>query len=454
MKQRYFIIEEKGTVTKLKDITKDLLARWRADYDRDASAHVLNAALAKTDMAELAYVPMNGAKLKGGFSIEVKTRGITAQRKSGRCWMFAALNILRERVAEKCHLEEFELSQNYLTFYDKLEKANNFLEMVIEHASEPLNTQRMRYVLRAMDDGGFWCEAVDLIEKYGVVPKQVNPESYQSEHTDLFLKTINRLLRKDAMELRELVQQGKDPYARKQEMLAEVYKAECIAFGQPVKQFDFAYRDKDEAYHCDRNLTPKAFYEKYVGQDLREYVPIINEPTSDKELHAPVAFHAIENMYGRDMKALNLPQEELEELCLKQLKDGEPIWFACDAGAFGARKEGVWDPASVQYEQLLGGFDLSMPKGAGLEYRSYASNHAVLLTGVNLDADGQPDRWKIENSWGEDVGEKGYFVCSEAYFRAYGYEAVIQKKHLSEEQKQMLEKPPILVNAWDEDAGW
>ena len=399
-------------MTKLKDITKDLLARWRADYDSDASAHVLNAALAKTDMAELAYIPMNGAKLKGGFSIEVKTRGITAQRKSGRCWMFAALNIL------------------------------------------PLNPPRMRYVRRAMDDGGFWCEAVDLIEKYGVVPKQVNPESYQSEHTALFLKTINRLLRKDAMELRELVQQGKDPYARKEEMLAEVYKAECIAFGQPVEQFDFAYRDKDDAYHCDRALTPKAFYEKYVGQELREYVPIINEPTSDKELHAPVAFHAIENMYGRDMKALNLSQEELEALCLKQLKDGEPIWFACDAGAFGARKEGVWDPASVQYEQLLGGFDLSMPKGAGLEYRSFASNHAVLLTGVNLDADGQPDRWKIENSWGEDVGEKGYFVCSEAYFRAYGYEAVIQKKHLSEAQKQMLEKPPILVNAWDEDAGW
>ena len=258
-------------MTKLKDITKDLLARWRADYDSDASAHVLNAALAKTDMAELAYIPMNGAKLKGGFSIEVKTRGITAQRKSGRCWMFAALNILRERVAEKCHLEEFELSQNYLTFYDKLEKANNFLEMVIEHAGEPLNTQRMRYVLRAMDDGGFWCEAVDLIEKYGVVPKQVNPESYQSEHTALFLKTINRLLRKDAMELRELVQQGKDPYARKEEMLAEVYKAECIAFGQPVEQFDFAYRDKDEAYHCDRALTPKAFYEKALSQQMVDF---------------------------------------------------------------------------------------------------------------------------------------------------------------------------------------
>ena len=438
----------------MREITTELLARWRADYDCDASAHVLNSALAKTDMADLAYVPMNGAKLKGGFSIEVKTRGITAQRKSGRCWMFAALNILREIVAEKCNLEEFELSQNYATFYDKLEKANNFLEMVIENAEEPLNGQLMRYVLRAMDDGGYWCQAVDIIEKYGVVPKQANPESYQSEHTERFLQPINRLLRKDAMELRALVADGKDPSKRKEEMLAEVYRAECIAFGQPVERFDFAYRDKDDAYHCDRNLTPKAFYEKYVEKDLQEYIAILNEPTSDKKMHVPVKFHAIENMVGRDMKALNLPQEEMEELCLKQLKGGEPVWFACDAGAFGARKDGVWDPASVQYEKLLGGFDLSMPKGAGLEYRSFASNHAVLLTGVNLDADGRPDRWKIENSWGEEVGEKGYFVCSEAYFESYGYEAVIHREYLSEEQQKMLENEPVIVRAWDEDAGW
>ncbi len=179
--------------------------------------------------------------------------------------------------------------------------------------------------------------------------------------------------------------------------MAEVYKAACIAFGQPVQSFDFAYRDKDNNYHEERDLTPQAFYQKYVGLSLRDYVAVIN----------------------------------------KQLKHGQAIWFACDAGAFGARKEGIWDPASVQYEALLGGFSTAMPKGKRLEYNSSSATHAMLLTGVHFDKDGQPDRWKIENSWGKDVGDQGYFVCS--------------SRHFSPEQLALLEKEPVVINAWDED---
>ena len=435
----------------MKEITHDMLAQFRTAYAADGQAQVRHSALAKTDMADLAYVPTAGARLKGAFSVEVKTRGITAQQKSGRCWLFAALNILREKVAETCHLDQFELSQNYLSFYDKLEKANNFLEMVIENAQEPIKGQLMQYVLRGMTDGGYWSEAVDLIEKYGVVPKQVQPETYQSEHTDRFVASMNRLLRKDAMELRELVLAGKDPYARKAAMMTEVYKAACIAFGQPVQTFDFAYRDKENNYHEERDLTPQAFYQKYVGLSLRDYVAVINEPTADKPLDTPIQFHAVENMTGCDMKALNLSQEALEALCVKQLKNGQAIWFACDAGAFGARKEGIWDPASVQYEALLGGYSTDMPKGKRLEYNSSSATHAMLLTGVHFDGDGQPDRWKIENSWGQDVGDKGYFVCSEAYFQEFVYEAVIDRRHFSPAQLAMLEKAPVVINAWDED---
>lgn len=194
----------------MSNITEEMLDEFRARYATDREARVLSAAMAKTDMADLAYVPASAALLKGAFPVEVKTRGITAQQKSGRCWLFAALNILREHVAEACGLESFELSQNYLSFYDKLEKANNFLEMAITHAREPLSGQLMRYVMQGMTDGGYWCEARDLIEKYGVVPKLVQPETYQSEHTDRFLTIINRLLRKDAMELRGLVLAGAD----------------------------------------------------------------------------------------------------------------------------------------------------------------------------------------------------------------------------------------------------
>lgn len=436
----------------MKENNDALLQSFRAKVAADPSVSVLNGALAKTDLADLSFVPMQAALHDGPFAVEVKTRGITAQKQSGRCWLFAALNLLREKVAETCNLDEkFELSQNYLSFYDKLEKANNFLEMVIEQAKEPVKGQSMQYVLRGMVDGGYWCEAAHLVEKYGVVPKSAQPESYQSEHTARFLATLNRLLRKDAKELRDLVLAGQDPYPRKEAMLAEVYKAQCIAFGTPVDHFDFAWRDKDKKYHCHRNLTPKEFYDKYVGISLADFQPVINEPTPDKEMDRLIAFHAVENMVGKDMLALNLSQKALEDLCVKQLKAGQPVWFACDAGAYGARKEGIWDPVSVQVEQLLGGFDTTMAKGDRLWYGASSATHAMLLTGVDFDAEGNPTRWKIENSWGKDVGKDGYFVCSEAYFKEFVYEAVIHKDHFTAEQLEMLKKKPQYINAWDED---
>ena len=435
----------------MKEIDAGLLQEFRTAYEKDRESQTLNGALAKTDLADLSFVPMKAALHQGPFAVKVKTRGITAQQKSGRCWLFAALNILREIVAERCGLEKFELSQNYLSFYDKLEKANNFLEMVIQQAGEPVKGQSMQYVLRGMVDGGYWSEAAHLVKKYGVVPKASHPETYQSEHTDRFLAAMNRLLRKDALELRELIHAGQDPYPRKKEMLAEVYKAECIAFGVPVETFDFAWRDKDKQYHCDRNLTPREFYEKYVGLALDAYVPVINEPTPDKEMDRPVVFHGGENMVGKDMAALNLSQEALEDLCIRQLQAGDPVWFACDAGAYGARKEGIWDPDSVQVEKLLGGFSLEMPKGKRLEYGASSATHALLLTGVDFDANGRPTRWKIENSWGKEVGKDGYFVCSEKYFREFVYEAVISRSHFTPEQQAMLRKEPIRINPWDED---
>lgn len=435
----------------MKQITSELLDSFQKSYEKDGNAKVLHGALAKTAMLDLAYQPEKGARLKGAFTIEVKTRGITSQEQSGRCWLFAALNILREKIAEKCHLENFELSQNYLSFYDKLEKANNFLEMVIENPEEPVKGQKMQYILGGMNDGGYWTGAADLIEKYGIVPKVCQPETFQSGHTDRFNATINRLLRKDALELRELIKEGKDPYPRKVEMLEEVYKAECIAFGQPVKTFDFSYKDKNGKFHEDRNMTPKDFYDKYVDRKISDYVVIINEPTFDKPIGRLIAFHGIENMTGKDMKGLNLTQKEMEELCISQLKDGEAVWFACDAGAAVDRKEGVWDQESVRFEDLLGGFSTEMPKGKRLEYNASSATHAVLLTGVHLDENGNPDRWKIENSWGKDYGEGGYFVCSESYFQEFVYEAVILKKYLNEKQKRMLEEEPLYINAWDED---
>ncbi|MBO4419216.1 MAG: C1 family peptidase [Oscillospiraceae bacterium] len=435
----------------MKEITSELLAQFRDREARRQELKTLQAAMAKTELKELAFVPSAAAKLNGDFAVELKTRGVTFQQKSGRCWLYAVLNILRERISEACNLDKFELSANYLSFYDKLEKANNFLEMVIENATKPLNDRMMEYVLGGVGDGGYWDMASDLVKKYGVVPASVMPETWQSTHTEKFLKLLNTLLRKDAVLLRAAIARGEDPQPVKEAMLEEVYRMECIAFGEPPKTFCFEYRDKDNNYHCLRNLTGRSFCEQFVGDALEDYITVTNHPTHGLGMNLYYVFHYKGSMANRDVINLNLTLEEMEELTVRQLRDGEPVWFGCDAGACGDREKGVWDPDSLDWSGLMGGVDFDMSKGDRLEYHDSFATHAMIFVGVNFDADGKPDRWKIENSWGEDVGKKGYFVCSEAYFREYVYEVIVRKKHLSDAQRALLEQPPVRIQPWEGD---
>ena len=432
-------------------LTYEQTLSFREAFEGDRAAKTANAACARTELSDLAFLPMNAAKLLAPFTISLKTRGITAQEKSGRCWMFAALNLLRERVAERLNLKQFEFSENYLAFYDKLEKSNNFLNMVIETAHLPLESRELGYILGGIGDGGYWCMAVDLIQKYGLVPKQVMPESYQSSHTEKGRKLLNDLLRRDAAELRDMIGAGQDPEPRRVEMLREIYKLLCITFGEPVTEFDFTWRDQDDCVHTDTGLTPQAFYAKYVGVDLDEWVEVTNAPTAKAKLHEPFTFHYMGNMAEKNVVGLNLPFEEFEQLALASLRGGDPLWFACDSGAYGDRKTGVWDPDSFDYEGLLGGVRLEMPtKQKRLEYRQSGGTHAMLLIGVHLDEDGKPTRWQIENSWGKDVGAEGYFVCSERYFRDYTYELIVKKSYLTEAQRQMLTHEPIELLPWQD----
>ena len=433
------------------EITPALLDRFREATAARKDLKPLHAAMAKTELKELAYVPEAAAKLNGDFAIELKTRGITWQKNSGRCWLYAVMNILRERVAETCGLEKFELSGNYLAFYDKLEKANNFLELVIENADKPLSDRMMEYVLEGFTDGGYWDMATDLIRKYGVVPSSVMPETWQSTHTEKFMELLLSLLRKDAMKLRAAAAAGGDVQAEKEAMLEEVYRMECIAFGAPPQRFCFEYRGEDGVYHCDRDLTGRSFFEKYVGGTLDDYITVSNHPTRGKPMNLHYTFHYIGCMADSDIRCLNLTSEEMEDLVLRQLRDGEPVWFGCDSGAFGDRKMGVWDPDSLDYSGLLGGVDFTMSKGDRLESHDSYATHAMIFVGVNFDENGRPDRWKIENSWGEEAGRKGYFVCSERYFHEYVYEVIVRKKHLTDAQRALLAQPPVRIRPWECD---
>ena len=435
----------------MQEITFELLDQFRAREAERRELKTLQAAMAKTELKDLAFVPSAAAKLNGDFAIELKTRGVTFQQRSGRCWLYAVLNILRERISERCNLDKFELSANYLSFYDKLEKANNFLELIIAHADKPLNDRMMEYILGGVGDGGYWDMATDLVAKYGVVPASVMPETWQSTHTEKFMKLLNTLLRKDASRLRALIAAGGDAQAARQQMLEEVYRMECIAFGEPPKRFHFEYRDREQNYHAHRDLTGREFYETYLGDVLSDYITVTNHPTHGLPMNLHYVFHYMGSMANRDVVNLNLSLEEMEELTLKQLRDGEPVWFGCDSGAYGDRDKGVWDPDSLDFSGLMGGVDFSMSKGDRLEYHDSFATHAMIFVGVNFDEHGCPDRWKIENSWGEEAGKKGYFVCSERYFREFVYEVIVRKKHLSPAQLALLEQPPVRIQPWEGD---
>ena len=233
------------------------------------------------------------------------------------------------------------------------------------------------------------------------------------------------------------------------EMLAELFKALCICFGRPVDRFDFAYTDKDGVYHVDRGMTPVSFYEKYIGLALEDYVSVIHAPTADKPFGKTYTVKYLGNVVEGRVRHLNLPMEELKALAVAQLKAGEPVWFGSDCGKFGNRDDGIWDPDSFVYGELLGGLDLGLTKAERLDYRDSAMNHAMVLCGVNLDENGRPDRWKIENSWGETAGRKGYFVASDSWFDQFVYQAVVHKRFLSDEQRQALSAEPIELAPWD-----
>ena len=256
-----------------------MLERFEQGYAARPELNVMSNAVSRTALPDAAFVPAAAARLRMDFSVLVKTNNITNQKQSGRCWMFSTLNVLRQRVIAKCDLEDFSFSPTYLAFYDKLEKANLFLENILHFADQDL-TDRETYTLlgNPLPDGGQWDMAISLIKKYGVVPSWVMPETVHSTGTAKYLPILNRKLREDALELRALAKEGKDTAARREEMLAEIYNALCILYGQPPRSFDFEYTDKDEHYHCDRNLTPHTFLEKYVGNDLDDYVVIISSP--------------------------------------------------------------------------------------------------------------------------------------------------------------------------------
>lgn len=431
-------------------ITQSCLEKGR-QLVQSPACRMAAMALSKTDIAQVTYVPQNAWKMRQKFSVEIPTMAATLQSQSGRCWLFAAANVLREDIAAQLNLEQFELSQSYLAFWDKFERCNYFLESILETADLPTDDRTVAFILSTgVHDGGQWDMFANIVEKYGLVPKDVYDETYHSAHTRGMNATLNRSLKVSASKLRAMMREGKteaEIQAAKEEMLGKIYAFLCACYGEPPREFDFEYVDKDSVYHVEKGYTPLSFMKKYAAEHLSRLVSIIHAPTQDKPFHRTFTVRYLGNVVGgKAVRYLNLPMDEFKAAVIAQLQAGEVVWFGSDVGKDGERDKGVWDDQSYN-AQLLTGLDLAISKEDALDYGFAAMNHAMVLTGVQLE-DGKPTRWKIENSWGDTHGEKGYYVCSDTWFDQYVFQAAVNRAYLKD-NAALLEMEPIELNPWD-----
>ena len=432
-------------------ITQEQLQAWSADYNASENRQLATLALSKADLNDVSYVGKAAFAMRQKFSVEIPTLPVTNQKASGRCWLFAAANVLRERIANQLNLESFELSQSYLAFWDKFERANYFLESILETADLPTDDRTVAFVLTTgVHDGGQWDMFANIVRKYGVVPKDVYDETFQSSNPRGMNHVLNRNMKACAVKLRKMVADGASEaeiQAEKADMLNKVYGFLCSCYTEPPKCFDFEYVDKDRQYHLEKGYTPQTFCRKYVGDLLDQTVSVINAPTADKPYHKTFTVKMLGNVVGGQIvKHLNLPMDEFKQAIISQLQAGKVVWFGSDVGKFGAREAGVWDDQSYN-AGLLTGLDLTLSKEDALNYWFSAMNHAMVLTGVNLE-DGKPTRWKIENSWGDANGAKGYYICSDSWFDAYVYQAAVEKEFLGS-LADLAKQEPIALDPWD-----
>ncbi|AYW46742.1 C1 family peptidase [Tetragenococcus koreensis] len=434
------------------EIKNELTAKFAADFKDNKKQQVVQNAVTKNGISNSAENLAAQSNNVPVFSIDLKTGNVANQKQSGRCWMFAALNTFRHKILDHFDLKDFELSQNYTNFWDKYEKSNYFYENILATADQEVTSRKVAFLLATpQQDGGQWDMMVSLFNKYGVVPKAAMPESSNSSNSRDLNNYLNKKLRKDAATLRQLVADGaseSDIQTKRETMLQEVYNLLAISLGTPPTVFDFEYRDEEKEYHIDRDLTPKSFYDKYVGVDLDNYVSIINAPTEDKPYNKSYTVEMLGNVVGgKQVKYLNADMESFKKLAIAQLEQGESVWFGCDVGQSSNRQGGIMALDVYDMNELFD-VDFTTTKAQRLDYGESLMTHAMVLTGVDI-VDGKSTKWKVENSWGDKVGDKGFFVASDAWMDEYTYQIVVRKDLLTDEQLAAYEKEPTVLAPWD-----
>jgi len=375
---------------------------------------------------------------------------VTNQEHSGRCWLFAGLNLLRVGAMKKMGLKEFEFSQNYAMFWDKIERANYFLEAIIETADRDIDDRTVAYLLESVaDDGGQWNMFVAIINKHGLVPKAVMPETQSSSSTGRMNSVLRNLLHQGAKSVREAHTRGADAArAEKADVLRVIYRVLCIHLGTPPDRFDWQWTDKDREFHRDGMITPREFAAKYVDLPIDDYVCVVHDPRASSPTGRTFTVEYLGNVLGAPpVIYLNVDMPVMKDIAARALKSGEPVWFGCDVAKMMSNEYGVWDARLYDLPSVYGA-DFTLGKADRLVFHETQMTHAMLFTGVDL-LDGLPRRWRVENSWGSDRGKDGFYTMNDSWFDEYVFEIAARRSALPEELQQAAGTEPIVLPAWD-----
>ena len=427
-------------------ITQDMLNQIKSSYKHTPADKAIYNAMAETSIAVLAKNHENLANFDTNFTNKVVSHGITDQQQSGRCWLFTGLNVLRAQMMAKYGLDEMEFSQNYCFFYDQLEKANLFLQGIIDTREKPMDDKMVEWLFRnPISDGGQFTGISDVIGKYGVVPSSVMPETYSSENTSQIARLVGLKLREFGLQLRDEAAKGVKVSAleaKKTEMLSTVYRMLALAFGEPVERFTWTMNGETKEY------TPQSFYQEYLGNDLtNNYVMLMNDPS--REYYKCYEIDFDRHVYdGKNWTYVNLPVEDIKAMAIESIKDSTMMYFSCDVAKFLDSKRGTLDLKNFDYESLMG-TTFGMNKKQRVQTFASGSSHAMTLMAVDLDKDGKPKKWMVENSWGAEAGYKGHLIVTDQWFDEYMFRLVVEKKYVPEKVLNILKQKPIRLPAWD-----
>ena len=429
-------------------ISEEMLAEISKGYEGTAADKALHNALNTTSITVLAQNADNLAMIDTHFSDKVKTRGITDQKSSGRCWLFSGLNVLRSRAIETHDLGDFTFSQNYVFFYDQLEKANLFLQGIIDTRALDFSDRKVDWLFsNPIGDGGQFTGVSNLVTKYGLVPAEVMPETYCANNTSAMSTQLKTLLRQDGLKLRGTTRKD-DVEAMKTEMLKEVYHILALCLGVPPTEFEWTRYDSKGEFVSRKTYTPKSFYEEFVGADLENnYVMVMNDPT--REYGKVYEIEYDRHVYdGDNWVYINLPIERIKEMAIASIKDNTAMYFSCDVNKFLDRSKGVADLDNFDYSSLMG-VEFTMDKRQRVMTHASGSSHAMTLMAVDLDDAGKPTKWMVENSWGATSGYKGHIIMTDEWFNEYMFRLVLEKKYVPADIMKMLDQKSILLPSWD-----